>query len=332
MPQIEGKGLGLVATKFIKSGTLILKEKPQMPYVDNPQLWPDSLKDYCKKVMSLFNQMSESDQEEFQKLHINHENESVKMIRHFLMKIETDQDKTEKILKIVVIYLTNTFDGGLCIKSSRLNHSCFPNAVIGGSEIWATYDIKEGQEITINYQAGGFLGMRKRKYRQKILNDNWNFTCSCDLCKKQDHVPTGIEAKIEELIEEIEKLYVDEVAARKSHPTMAILQYPPEKCRRQIDCYKKLYKFGKEKKVHHFCLYQILIDGFKSARNEYLICEELKKHEFLEEFKKEAVNFAKKAEGFGKLLGEEFVKPEIWKKQHQNFEKYIMELRMKIGN
>merc|ERR1711874_281239 len=158
-------------------------------------------------------------------------------------------------------------------------------------------------------------------------------TCSCDLCKKQDHVPTGIEAKIEELIEEIEKLYVDEVAARKSHPTMAILQYPPEKCRRQIDCYKKLYKFGKEKKVHRYCLYHILRSGFQIASLEYQICQALKKHEFAEEFKKESISFAKAAEGFSKLLGEELVEPELWKKRHQNYEEtHRNELQMQKLN
>merc|ERR1711874_315937 len=166
-----------------------------------------------------------------------------------------------------------------------------------------------------------------------------NFTCSCDLCKKQDHGLTGvsqteIETEIEELIEEVKKLNVDKEAAKES-PTamMAFLHYPPEKCRRQIDCYKKLYKFGKEKKVHRYCLYHILRSGFQIASLEYQICQALKKHEFAEEFKKESISFAKAAEGFSKLLGEELVEPELWKKRHQNYEEtHRNELQMQKLN
>ena len=124
--QIEGKGFGVVATKFIKRGTLIFKEKPQMPCVDEPlphlQMQPDSWKDYFKRVMSLFDQMSESDQEEYLKLHISHEREDVKRIRFLILMIE--KDKAEKIQKIVGIYLTNVyFKYGLKIKASRFIHT-----------------------------------------------------------------------------------------------------------------------------------------------------------------------------------------------------------------
>ena len=80
--QIEGKGFGVVATKFIKRGTLIFKEKPQMPCVDEPlphlQMQPDSWKDYFKRVMSLFDQMSESDQEKCRQIK---ECQKIKLLR-----------------------------------------------------------------------------------------------------------------------------------------------------------------------------------------------------------------------------------------------------------
>ena len=67
---------------------------------------------------------------------------------------EADVEKAENILKIVGIYETNGFENGLKLKTARFNHSCWPNAVqiIDTDEIRATYDIKEGQEITINYR------------------------------------------------------------------------------------------------------------------------------------------------------------------------------------
>ena len=100
--------------------------------------------------------------------------------------------------------------------------------------------------------------------------------------------------------------------------------YPPEKCRHEIGKYKELYKFGKEKKAHNLCLYDILKKGYQVAALEYQICYFSQNHQFLEEFKNECVNFSKAAEGFGKLLGNEIVMPELWKKR-QNFEKYFLE-------
>ena len=50
----------------------------------------------------------------------------------------------------------------------------------------ACYDIKEGEEITINYRAGKRLfSMRKRETRQKLLLQAMDFNCSCHFCEKQ---------------------------------------------------------------------------------------------------------------------------------------------------
>lgn len=335
---IEGKGFGIVATKFIKRGTLIIKEVSQIPHFERPSHHLSfeirSWKKYFQAVLSSFDEMSESDQEEYLKLHNRCEFEERLKLMYYnkIMAVEKDGEKAAKILKIVGIYQTNKFEDGLRIKTSRFNHSCFPNATTileNSGEIRAVYDIKEGQEITIKYQGSKLMSMKKREYRQKILLE-MGFTCFCDLCKKQDGMnQTETETKIEELIKEVEKLDVDEEASSKSTtPMMARLLYPPEKCRRHIECFKKLYNLGKEEKTHRRCLYYILNRGYIVANWEYQICfsnrQVPNRHQFLEEFKKECVSFAKAAEGFGKLLGEELVKPEVWKKRYQNFEKEVM--------
>ena len=80
-------------------------------------------------------------------------------------------------------------------------------------------------------------------------------------------------------------------------------------------------------KVHRTCLYEILNRGYLVSSLEYQICWTNDKSQFLEEFKNECVSFSKAAEDFGKFLGAEFVRPELWKKRHQNFEEYILEKR-----
>ena len=74
--------------------------------------------------------------------------------------------------------------------------------------------------------------------------------------------------------------------------------------------FKELYKLGKKKKAHRTCLYAILNRGYQISSFEYHICyvnfnscssqDQCLGNQFLEEFKKESVNFATAAEAFGK--------------------------------
>ena len=44
--------------------------------------------------------------------------------------------------------------------------------------------------------------------------------------------------------------------------------YSPQKCKEEIEIYKKLYKLGKDKKCHPFSLYLILWEGYGAASFE----------------------------------------------------------------
>ena len=71
---IEGKNLGIVATKFIEKGSLILKEKHQMPRV-SLDLEPET---FLEQVTTCFEKMSKSDQKEYMKHHDEYEGEVAK--------------------------------------------------------------------------------------------------------------------------------------------------------------------------------------------------------------------------------------------------------------
>ena len=156
---VEGKGLGIVASKSIKRGSLILKEQPQMP----PVSLELDLKGRFKQVVSFFEKMSQTDQIEYLKLYNKFDSEYAKndakqssdlrMFKTDATEIASDPELAEKMLKIVCIYLTNQFEEGVRIKVSRLNHSCQPNARIlpENGEVRAISDIKSGEEITISY-------------------------------------------------------------------------------------------------------------------------------------------------------------------------------------
>ena len=108
-------------------------------------------------------------------------------------------------------------------------------------------------------------------------------------------------------------------------PTSAISRdlYSSEKCNREIDFCKKLYKIGKEKKVHPTFLYEILNQGFFAATAEIYLSVFGKCQLPSIEFERECVKFAKAAKVFGKYLAKELVEPELWKKRHETYKQWF---------
>ena len=308
--QIEGKGLGFVAVKNISKGSLILKETPQMPRVKgveapNPKV-PGSieaqekaLKNWVEKVISLFNEMNPADQEEYMTLHNGIvDRNSSGMIR---IRSEYGQKKADEILKInkiIDIYAKNNFQNGLSIKTSRLNHSCKPNAVNSANavnsefnEVRAIRNIKAGQEITISYKEGpGLFGLWTTQNRQEILLETWGFACICEFCQESnDDDRTKIQSKIQVLIKEVENLQPE----------------TPEKCSKMIATYKKLYKLGKKMKAPPTSLYAVLKNGYQTSRYGYRVFRFTENYHKSEEFKKDSITFSNAAEAFAKVLGTE---------------------------
>ena len=113
---IEGKGLGAVASKFIKKGTLILNEKPQISLENDPEI---PLEIHIRQVISCFYEMSESDQSEYMKLHDKFDSDLVKSESNLGLALREGLFEIKKIVnipklqKIFCIYTTNTFHDGL---------------------------------------------------------------------------------------------------------------------------------------------------------------------------------------------------------------------------
>ena len=125
----------------------------------------------------------------------------------------------------------------------------------------------------------------------------------------------------------MDKLQDDRVAQIKAirPPTSATSHdlYSPEKCKAEIDFCKKLYKIGKEKKVHPTFLYEILNQGFFAATAEIYLSVFGKCQLPSIEFERECVKFAKAAKVFGKYLAKELVEPELWKKRHETYKQWF---------
>ena len=314
--KIEGKGLGCVAISDIKKGSLISIFNPQL-CVETEETEGSSM--WIKSLLKSFYQMSKADQHEFMTLYNRFNNfqnfqnsediqnfkeilaKMIKICKLEIGKIEQDPEKAEKILKICGIYSTNSFEDGVCFKISRFNHSCQPNAALinvnGQDQLRAIGNIKAGKEINLSYLGKFDFGFRNRKYRRQNLLKRWSFFCSCNLC--ENDVDIDAEA-FEAFIQEAEKLFIDRQSALKHEFSLGAQYYSLDKCKKEILCYKQLYKVGKGQNIQPHILFLTLDQGFHAAITGYLLYKTT-------DLKIDAMTFAKTAEKFGKILGNDYV-------------------------
>ena len=195
--KFQGKKISFIPTPGEKDNA---EDDLMSSMVANPEPWKIWIRELC----SLFNQMTKSDQKEYLKLP-NKFDETYTMIGKAMLFIlvTEDSEDPEKILKIVFIFFSNYWKGGkVMMKISRFNHSCRPNAAIklDSNQIWTLSDIKPGQEICIDYRAGGgFLGLRSKESRNNYARESilgghkclsqqnfWQqIFCCCDFCKEE---------------------------------------------------------------------------------------------------------------------------------------------------
>jgi hypothetical protein len=264
---------------------------------------------WMKSLLKSFYQMSKADQHEYMTLHNQFNNiqnlnvvdiQKIEYSKLEIGKIEQDPEKAEKILEICGIYSSNSFEDGFCVKMSRFNHSCQPNAssitVNDQQQLRAIENIKAGEEINISYLSQ-FAGFRNTKYRRQELLKKFVFICSCDMC--ENDIDVDAEA-FEAYIQEAEKLFIDRQSALKDGIPHGAQYYSLDNCRKEILCYKKLYKVGKVQKIQPHALFLMLDQGFNAATTGYQFYETT-------DLKIDAMKFAKAAEKFGKFLGHDYV-------------------------
>ena len=118
--EIDGKGLGCIATKMIKPGTLIFSERPGVTTTGD---YPESI--YFKTLMSSFKNLTPNEQKEYMELHIHNRfgEEPLDTILPKDLFEEMNPYETETysalVLKVSGIYSTNTFSDGVGLKMAR---------------------------------------------------------------------------------------------------------------------------------------------------------------------------------------------------------------------
>jgi hypothetical protein len=167
-----GKGLGVFATRDMVIGDIVMRETPVLK-IRLPKLAKGSPYPTAAVAMLL--------QEQFDNLSPRVQ-EEVLSLTHELNAVNSNSQDT-----LGTIFRNNAYNTGdqvgLFPKIARINHSCRPNtsyywsAKLNKRIVYATRNIKAGEELFVSY----ISLLLSRQDRQKQL-DRYGFQCHCEAC------------------------------------------------------------------------------------------------------------------------------------------------------
>ncbi|KAK2014798.1 SET domain-containing protein [Colletotrichum eremochloae] len=214
--KVPGKDYGLVATRPIRRGEIILRETASL------------LIDYAAFRHIPADEMQRLQAQAIDYLPFRHRSEWLNMSSHGYQG-----DHISMVDKILV---TNSFDVevddekrdddfyAVFVNTSRMNHDCRPNV-----DYWfdprtltqrtvALRDIIPGEELTLSY----INPMQSREDRRERLHNTWGFHCSCHHCM-QDRLKTEESDRRIEQIAALREEFNDYTPASRATPEMALL-------------------------------------------------------------------------------------------------------------
>lgn len=170
--EIVGRGRGLVVTREVTMGQLLLREEAAL------LLQQDQVSDTL--VSSIVSEMGEKERDTFGTLLGKQGDNMV-------------SSPSQKFYNNAINTSGQQF--GLFLTIAMVNHSCVPNAVWGSTEksseleLRMIEDLEPGQEVTVNYIGDQSL-LLSTEERQGILKASWGFSCTCLACREDKDEPT----------------------------------------------------------------------------------------------------------------------------------------------
>eukprot|EP00092_Neocalanus_flemingeri_P021689 GFUD01023527.1.p1 GENE.GFUD01023527.1~~GFUD01023527.1.p1 ORF type:complete len:381 (+),score=113.11 GFUD01023527.1:32-1144(+) len=186
--EVVGKGMGLVTTRRVGAGKVIITESPIITHLG----WTDKFYEFLDKFQEL------TVQQKLMYLSLSDPGEKSKVVnKEMLEKAKDIGEEAFVIYKVWrILWANGVYIGmkdGLKEKGvyqiiSRINHACKANVVFGLVEpgadkmtITSCREIGKNQEILLNY-IGAESIFNTRDKRQAELEENWHFACTCDVC------------------------------------------------------------------------------------------------------------------------------------------------------
>ena len=120
--------------------------------------------------------------------------------------------------------ITTGINGGVCLRASRFNHSCSPNAHYsfnsntGEIRIYALGTIPRGEEIFVPY----LCLFQSRQSRQANLRRRYHFTCACSVCSLPEAESKKSDARRQRLMKLFETISRFDFAKANQHLNCAV--------------------------------------------------------------------------------------------------------------
>ena len=169
-------------------------------------------------------------------------------VKDALNNLDLENINFEDAVKVCQVVNTNAFDNGVCLKISRFNHSCFANAEHFWNEDLKTRDvraiknIKEGEEICLNYQASS--SYLTRAERQKNILELFHFSCHCVACDLPEQERNQLDIKCVRYKELVNKVNMYQMGFEETAGEAFELL-----CDKVLICLKEMYKLAKDMKI-----------------------------------------------------------------------------------
>lgn len=205
---MEGKGVGVVATRDIEMGECLLSEAPAIVF--------DSSDSYLSRSASVQRQFNAQPGE----------------VQTAIMSLHDAYAACGQIT-LAGIVSTNSHTrgsgctGGLvCVEGSRFNHSCTPNCEqswdegAGRLSIFASAPIRAGTELCIFYVEV----RRPAAARRSELQKKYRFPCDCARCLASDAGESGESDQRRERILALEEAALVAVAAQEGLEAVALVR------------------------------------------------------------------------------------------------------------
>jgi len=262
---IPGRGIGCVADITIRKGSLILREQPCLLMQGDGS--------YLDRVSKAFLAMPQELQVEYLKLAnkynitesywSDYSREFLKLRNHEMRSFNLTKIDRETLTKVWQILETNSFNNGVCLKISRLNHACRANAEYfwnrdtGTRDVRSIRKIEAGEEILLNYRG---LGTLTREERRTYLEKYHHFECLCAACDVD-------EVQVENENRNCAHFRELELRRKKAEASQTEKKFCLKKNREEIDCLKQMYRLAREMKIFRVdtVLKNIVEEGFNAA-------------------------------------------------------------------
>jgi hypothetical protein len=218
LKSLPGRGVGVVATRLIPTGSIILQEDATLTV---PSLPAHRTLEFLFNLVARYVDCSAEVRHSILSLHAYNRPEDDNDIRSLLAadsgNCRLTEQQVDLILRLNSILTTNNFDDtapsncSLYLEASRFNHSCLPNCDYGHTSeedratitIRASREIQPDEEICVTY----LINHEPRDERRAETKLSWGFECNCPACDVAD--PTVDTTAHEEMLLEYRRLRKD---------------------------------------------------------------------------------------------------------------------------